>query len=401
MAPPFRLTSGRSAAILAAAGMLLLSAALLVWLRRERPTTTCCPGAGPAALADPIAPDPKVRSDTLPNGLRYFVYANPSSNPRAELRLVVNAGSVHEDGHQRGLAHAVEHMVVRGTRRFPRGAIQNYLESIGMRRGEGVNATTSLDETVYRIVVPTDGPGAVDTALAMLASMAHEAVFDGADDRPEAGVLLEEWRSNRDAYQRVTDARHSLIFAGTPYAARPVIGDTSVLRRFDVHAMRRFYETWYRPELMAVVAVGDFDEAEVERLVTAHFGGIVRSKAARQRPAPVAPEKRTGLRASTVTDPEATDTWIGFWYPRPPLRYQRRSDYRRALVAALWRNVLRARLDDAAGEAGSPLVGVGRECTMSHGCTGEKVRVMTHGCQQWRSAGHARIFDPRAASLER
>jgi zinc protease len=357
-------TPGRyvaASAIAGVVGLALASAALIAWPRRDATPTACCPGAGPAALDDSIESKLNVRARTLPNGLRYYVYANPSSGTRAQLRLVVNAGSVLEKDDEHGLAHVVEHMAIRGSRRFPPGTVERYFETLGLRRGEGVNATTSLDETVYRMVVPTDRPGALDTALAMLAGIAHEAVFDRADARREAAVIIEEWRSNRDLFQRVADARHSLIFAGTPYAARTVIGDTGVLRRVDARAMRRFYEAWYRPELMGVVAVGDFDDAEVEKLVIQHFGGIPRNSEQHQRPSPAIPVNAKGLRASVVADPEATSTWVGVWYPGPRIRYQRRSDYRAALIAALWRQVLSARLEDASLAPGSPFVSAGVE----------------------------------------
>ena len=203
--------SKRRAALLGAVAIVVAAATLFTWWRRERSTTACCPGAGPAALNDSIAVDSNVRSGALPNGVRYYVLANRSSDARDQLRLVVNAGSVLEDDDQRGLAHAVEHMVLRDTRHFRAGAIEHYFERIGMRRGEGVNASTSLDETVYRMAVPSNRPGAVDTALAMLASIAHEATFDGIHDSTEAGILIEEWRSHRDADLR----RHTVCRAAS------------------------------------------------------------------------------------------------------------------------------------------------------------------------------------------
>ena len=338
-----------------AAGMVLLLAVLLAILRDRRQPPACCPGAQPARLDDSIASPPNVRTDTLANGLRYYVYANPGPGRRAELRLVVNAGSVLEDDDQRGLAHMIEHLAIRGTRQFPGSSFESYLESIGMRRGSGINATTSLDETIYRVTVPIDRPGAIDTSLAMLAGIANGVRFDRVDGRREGQVVIEEWRSERDFYQRVADSRQALLFAGTPYASRPVIGDTAILRRFDVDAMRRFYTTWYRPELMAVVVVGDFDSDEIEGLVKKRFAAIPRSASPRRRPPPGTPTAPNVLRASVFTDPEASTTRIGFWYPHPPQRYVLRSDYRHALVAALWRNILRARLEDASAEAESPI----------------------------------------------
>ena len=328
---------------------------LAAWSRRDTPLDACCFAFGAPALDAPIAPDPLLRSDTLANGLRYYIRENRAPGGRAEVRLVVAAGSILEDDDQRGLAHAVEHMVFRGTRAFPGRTIDQYLESHGMRRGDGANATTSLDETVFRLTVPAERPGVLDTALAMLAGLAHEAVFDPAGARGEAGVVLEEWRSKRDARQRVADERDALLLAGSPYAARPVIGDTAVLRRFDLRAMRRYYDRWYRPELMAVVVVGSIDADEAMDLVARHFGRIARSGTP-LHPADTRVARATGVRASVLTDVEGWDTQVAIWHPRPPIAFHRRSDYRLALVAGLWRAILSARLEDAAAEAGSPVV---------------------------------------------
>lgn len=312
-------------------------------------------GRGLAALQQPIAAELQYTLDSLPNGLRYYVCAHASSDERTELRLIVDAGSVQEAHDQRGLAHAVEHMVFRGTRKFPHGAIDRYFDAIGMRRGDDVNATTSLDDTRFRMSVPTDRAGAIDTALAMLASIANEASFDSTDARREAGVLFEEWRSSRDADERVVDARDSLLFAGTAYADRQVVGDTGVLRRFDIRAMRNYYETWYRPELMAVVVVGDFDADEVEAMVKRHFGSIVTRGPRRGRPTrPVAIASRS-LRASVVADAEAQTSWISLWHPDARERYITRTDYRVASIGRLWRKILGGRLEDDALDAASPL----------------------------------------------
>src|SRR5258705_3911109 len=196
----------RRVVILGGAVMLFATTiATLVVLRRNAFGVACCSAAGAAALEQPIVSQLDYTLDSLPNGLRYYVRAHRSNSERAELRLVIDAGSVQEGEDQRGLAHAVEHMVFRGTRSFPHGAIERYFDSIGMRRGDDVNGATSLDDTQYRFTVPTTRAGAIDTALAMLASMAHDATFDPADAQREAGGLLEEWRSSRDADARVAD----------------------------------------------------------------------------------------------------------------------------------------------------------------------------------------------------
>ncbi|HEY9230299.1 MAG TPA: pitrilysin family protein, partial [Gemmatimonadaceae bacterium] len=243
----------------------------------------------PVDLDAPIPVDARLRTGKLRNELQYFVQRNHWPEKRAELRLVVNAGSVLEADDQRGLAHAVEHMLFRGTKRFPGHFVDNYLMSIGMRRGSDINASTSEDETIYRITVPTDRLGAIDTALAILADMARNAVFDANEAQQEGGVVLSEWRSRSSARQRLYDDRNALLLSGSPYAGHPVIGDTAVLRRFDLAAMKRFYADWYRPDLMAVVAVGDFEAPAVEELVKKHFGDVPKARSPRARSDAIVP----------------------------------------------------------------------------------------------------------------
>ena len=155
------------------------------------------------SLDTPIRLDPQVRTDTLANGLRYYIRENGYPEKRAELRLVVDAGSVLEDDDQRGLAHGVEHMAFRGTRRFRARAIDTYLQSVGMRLGEDVNATTSYDETIYRLTIPTGRRAVQDSAIMILADWAHAVTFDSAAARQEGATVFEEWRARRSADARL------------------------------------------------------------------------------------------------------------------------------------------------------------------------------------------------------
>lgn len=311
--------------------------------------------AAPAPLETPLALDPDVRWGTLPNGVRYLVRYNEAPGRRAELRLAVDAGSVLEDDDQRGLAHGVEHMAFRGTRHFPGRSLEHYIQAVGMRSGDDLNAYTNYDETVYRLAIPTDSDAVIDTAVAILADWAHEVTFDPAEARSEAPVVFEEWRVRRDADERFRRARDRLLLAGSRYAERPTIGDTATLRRFELPALRRFYREWYRPELMTVVAVGDFDVDAVERLIRARLGAIPASDARRPRPRVPVPLARGG-RAVVLTDPEADRTVVGFWYPRVVHAPRTLRDLRAMLVEDLTREVLQDRLDAASERPASPLL---------------------------------------------
>jgi zinc protease len=372
------------------------------------------------ALEAKLVGDPDVVSGKLSNDLHYFIRPNGAPEHRAELRLVVDAGSVLETPDQRGLAHAVEHMVFRGTKHFPGHAVDNYLHSIGMRSGSDVNASTSEDETIYRITVPSERLGVIDTALAILADMASAATFDSLEARQEAGVVMSEWRSRLAAGQRLMLERNAVLFAGSPYAENAVIGDTAVLRRFDLAEMRRFYTDWYHPDRMAVIAVGDFDAIDVERLIKRRFGSIDKKGETPARPQ-IAIPRSVPPRAAVLRDVEATGSRVALWYPRPRTPMAVRRDFRATLIDQLWRTVLNDRLVDAAERPGSPIldadvgavslvrslsadvIGVdaarGRETAALDLVVAENARMVRHGVTagEVRHRAHALLRDYRNA----
>ena len=192
---------------------------------------------------------------TLDNGLTFFIHQNDQPENRAELRLVVNAGSILEEDDQLGLAHFVEHMAFNGTRNFEKQALVDYLESIGMRFGPDINAYTSFDETVYMLQVPMDDPEVLSTAFQILVDWASGVLFDPEEVDKERGVVIEEWRARRGGQARIQDQQVPLMFHGSRYAERLPIGDPEILRTAPTEVLRRFYEDWYRPDLMAVIAV--------------------------------------------------------------------------------------------------------------------------------------------------
>jgi zinc protease len=182
------------------------------------------------APTDPIPPDPAVITGALDNGLRYFVHENDQPENRAELRLVVNAGSILEDEDQLGLAHFVEHMAFNGTENFEKQALVDYLESIGMQFGPDVNAYTSFDETVYMLQVPMDDPEVLATAFQILVDWASAIVFDAEEVDKERGVVIEEWRGRRGGQARIQDQQFPFMLHGSRYADRLPIGDPEILR---------------------------------------------------------------------------------------------------------------------------------------------------------------------------
>src|SRR5262249_33746852 len=172
------------------------------------------------SLTDPIPVEREITIGQLPNGLRYYVRANKKPEKRAELRLVVKAGSVLEDDDQQGLAHFVEHMAFNGTSHFPKNEIIKFIESLGMRFGADLNAYTSFDQTVYMLQVPTDKPEVMDKALLVLEDWAHNVSFDNSEIDKERGVVMEEWRLSRGAGARTTDKLFPIVLKGSRYADR-------------------------------------------------------------------------------------------------------------------------------------------------------------------------------------
>ncbi|MBM3906503.1 MAG: insulinase family protein [Gemmatimonadetes bacterium] len=256
------------------------------------------------ALADSFPIDPAIIRGTLPNGLRYFIRQNGKPEKRAELRLIIRAGSILEDDDQRGLAHYVEHMAFNGTWRFPKQDIVAFLERSGMRFGADLNAYTSFDETVYQLQIPTDTLALLNTALDVLQDWASAVTFDSTEFERERGVVVEEWRLGRGARQRIADRQFAEQFRGSRYAERQPVGTKESLDRATLAAARRFYHEWYRPDLMAVVAVGDFDTKAMEQAIRARFGSLRNPATPRPRPTFDAPDYSDGTRAVIAADPE-------------------------------------------------------------------------------------------------
>jgi len=236
-----------------------------------------------------VAGDAAALRGMLPNGLRFVVRENHVPRHRAELRLVVNAGSVLEDEDQQGLAHFVEHMAFNGTARFPKSALVDYLVSVGLRFGADLNAETSPDQTTYRLTVPTDSPSVLGRAIEILGDWAHAVTFDSSEVVAERGVILAEWRlrtnGGTDPAVRRQASLDALLYAGTRYPERPPIGVPQLIQAAEPAPLKRFYHDWYRPDLMVVVAVGDFDRRMLVDRLRSEFGTLHNPSPERARPA--------------------------------------------------------------------------------------------------------------------
>lgn len=295
------------------------------------------------AAQDTLTLDPAIRKGKLPNGLTYMIRANRKPEHRAELRLVVNAGSVLESANQIGLAHFVEHMAFNGTKNFNRQELVNYLESVGVRFGPELNAFTNFDETVYLMQVPTDTASILERAFDILEDWAHQVSFDGEEIDKERGVIIEEWRLGRGATARINDKQLPVLLKNSRYAERLPIGTKENLETFAHDTLRAFYHTWYRPDLMAVIAVGDFDPATIEALIIRHFSPIPADTHPVTRPAFVLPAHRDTLFA-IATDKELPGQTIGVTIKLPAREEGTAKAYRASLLEELTNGMFNARL---------------------------------------------------------
>lgn len=234
-------------------------------------------------LNDKMPLNPAVTVGKLDNGLQYYIMENNTPENRAELQIVVKAGSVQEDDDQKGLAHFIEHMCFNGTTNFPKNELVSFLESTGMRFGGDVNANTGFDRTYYLLTIPMDKEGMVDDAFQVLEDWMAHVSFDQDELDKERQVILEEWRVYRGAQDRVQKAHLPYLLWGSKFVDRLPIGDTAVILNAPRDAFLRYYKEWYRPNISAVIAVGDFDKNEIEKKIISHFGKLENPIKARLR----------------------------------------------------------------------------------------------------------------------
>jgi zinc protease len=336
--------------------------AALIGIAAAPPQQTPAPGrettaqsVAAYALSQQMPVDPEVSVGTLPNGLRYYVRPNAKPAQRAELRLVVKAGSVLEDEDQRGLAHFVEHMEFEGTRHFPRQGVIEFLSSLGLGIGPDANAATSYDETQYTLRVPTDVPGVLDRALLVLEDWAHGATFEQSAIEKERGIVLSEWRMHLGAGERIGDKIRRVQLEGSRYADRPPIGDPDVIRNVRREQLTRFYDDWYRPDLMGVIVVGDVNRDAVVGMIKQRFSSLTGPSPARPRPAFDVPD-HAGTRYAIVTDKEMTATAVALSDLRPARNQGSVGGYRDLMLDQLFEGMLDARLDELAQRENPPFL---------------------------------------------
>ncbi len=257
-----------------------------------------------------IPADSAYKIGKLENGLTYYIRHNTEPAGRASYYIIQNVGSILEKDDQNGLAHFLEHMAFNGTTHFPGKTLLSTLEKHGVAFGSDINAYTSWDQTVYNLSdVPVDKPGLIDTCLRILADWSDFLTLDESEIDKERGVIVEEWRSRRNAQWRMMTQMLPVLFEGSMYAERDIIGDTAVIKNFRPETLRQFYHDWYRTDLQAIAVVGDIDVDETERKIKNIFSSIPGVENPMPRPENLLVPKK-GTRYLLVTDPEASQTSV-------------------------------------------------------------------------------------------
>eukprot|EP00899_Mesostigma_viride_P018829 jgi/Mesvir1/26948/Mv20668-RA.1 len=281
----------------------------------------------------------------LKNRMTYYVRPNEKPKERAALALAVRVGSVLETEEERGVAHILEHLAFSATHKYSNHEIVRFLESIGAEFGACQNAYTSAEETVFELLVPIDKDDVLDKAFSVLAQFCREIRISDSDLEKERGAVLDEWRQGRDSRGRAAEAYWKLAMGGSKYADRLPIGLEKVIRNVSAATIRGFYDRWYRPEHMAVVAIGNFEDTQaVKDLIFKHFEGV---QPATPGPGPEIPtfgfEEHPEPRFSTFSDHETLQTAVHVTFKCPSLLFLSPVEYKACLAIELFHSVLNQR----------------------------------------------------------
>lgn len=314
----------------------------------------------------PIAPE--IVKGKLANGLTYYIRRNGKPEQRVELRLAIKAGSILESDDQQGLAHFTEHMAFNGSKHFKKNDLVSFLQSIGVEFGADLNAYTSFDETVYILPIPVDKPGNLDKSFLVLEDWASGVLFEKSEIEKERGVVLEEERLGKGAEERMNKVALPYILQGSRYAQRLPIGKPEVLKTFKPETIKRFYSDWYRPDLMAVVVVGDIDPAAAEALIRKHFEKLKNPSQPRTRDFAKVPP-RPQSQGLVITDAEATNHILQIFYSsRESQASATVGDYRKDIIKGLSGQLLNLRMQELTQKANPPfLFGGSGESEFVHG----------------------------------
>lgn len=299
----------------------------------------------------------KIKIGTLTNGLKYYIRYNAKPEKKVELRLAVNAGSILEDDDQQGLAHFMEHMNFNGLKHFPGNELVHYLQSIGVAFGNDLNAYTGFDQTVYMLPFPSEDPEKVDKSFTVIADWAQGSLLTNEEIDKERGVILSESRLGKGADDRMMKIWLPLMLNGSKYGNRLPIGKDSIIEKFDYSVLRRFYNSWYRPNLQAVIVVGDMPVEKVEQIIKEKFSSLTNPVPEPKRQELFELRPFTESRAVVVSDPEADMTFVnimGSSHEKKPSVTG--ADYLKDVINQLASNMISSRLDELVSSPNPPFI---------------------------------------------
>ncbi len=299
--------------------------------------------------------DSKVRIGKLGNGFTYYIRSNQKPEKRLEMRLVVNAGSILETDSQQGLAHFVEHMCFNGTTHFEKNDLVQYLQSIGLRFGADLNAYTSFDETVYKLTIPSDSANLIEKGFLVMEDWAHNVTFEDTEIDKERGVIVEEWRLGRGPWQRLRDKYLPVVFKDSHYAVRLPIGKKEIIENAPHDTIRSFYKEWYRPDLMALVVVGDMDADQAEKEIREHFSNLKMPEKPKERKEYSIPDQPVTL-VNVATDKEAPVSVVRIFYKNDVKKFETYADYLDDLKYSCLTGMLNRRLEELTEKENPPFV---------------------------------------------
>lgn len=305
----------------------------------------------------PLPLDTAVHTGKLANGFTYYIRKNNEPAKRALFYLVNKVGSILEDDDQQGLAHFMEHMNFNGTTHFPKNKLIDYLQKAGVRFGADLNAYTSFDETVYQLPIPTTDPSMVSRGLDIMRDWAQEALLETDDINKERGVIIEEKRLRGGVGERIQEQTSRIALNHSKYTERTPIGIDSILLHFPPDAIRRFYHDWYRPNLQALIVVGDVDVNQVEQQIRKQFADLKNPVNEKNRPTYNIP--LTGKNHfMTVTDPEVSTTGMEMMVKHTAEKMTTTTGYLNSLKRSLFNQMLSARIGELSQQPNPPFLGV-------------------------------------------
>lgn len=304
----------------------------------------------------PIPLNPQLVKKTLPNGFTYYLQKNALPENQIQMRLVIKAGSIQETEEQRGFAHFLEHMVFNGSKHFPENSLIDYLQSIGVEYGADVNAYTGYDETVYMLPLPDGEKQTLDKAFLFFGDILSGLTLSTEAIDNERNIILEEWRTTIGLNQRLKDAMYPLLYHDSRYLHRRPIGLMDVVtQRGNDEELRKFYRSWYRPDLASLIVVGDFEEKDIEQRINSVFGPLEKPENAPERKFYKIPSHDSTF-VKIIKDKEITSTSVKMIRKFPHREEKTLADLKRSVVNLIYTYMVNQRLSDIAQQKEAPFM---------------------------------------------